>query len=230
MPNGLSFNIPELKWTVPGSLPAYSSFNTIVTGVIAVRKANPFVTEKNGWSTDQVEVADEVDAYNAKICEHMGWTKFIITASNAPPPPKFKALTHQDQKQLGVVAGHARKIWAGVKTLNDWIDSGEPAVSKELSESRAKICVACPLNGEGGLEVWFTKPAADAIRRQFEKLESRKLTTTQDAKLNVCTACSCPLRLKCHTPMKFIKPHLTDEVINELAKGKSCWILGEASA
>jgi len=120
-----------------------------------------------------------------------------------------------------------KKVWQGVKTLNDWIDSKLPPVDQTLSQHRAEVCAACTLNGKGGLEEWFTKPAAAAIKMQLAKLADRKLATTVDDKLNVCTACLCRLKLKVHTPLPFITEHLSDQTKAEL--DKKCWILEEIS-
>jgi len=171
-------------------------------------------------------VANEVEAFNVRMCEQMGWSQYLTGEGGGDyPPPKTIALSQQSQKSVAAVAGAAKKIWSGIRTLNDWIDSGEPAVPKEEAERRAAICVACPLNGEGGLEKIFTAPASEAIRRQFEKLESRKLSTSHDAKLNICMACHCPMRLKVWTPFHFIKEQLSEATLNDLKKGRNCWIV-----
>lgn len=222
IPFGLKFYQPETRFNANN----VHSFNTLVDQVVAMRKANPALVAKHGWSTDWNTVADEVDAFNAAICERMGWTDFINQPQSAPPTPKFKALSPLAEKQLSAAAATVKKVWQGVKTLNDWIESGEPAVPTELSQSRANTCVACPMNGKGGLEEWFTKPAAAAIKLQLGKLEDRKLSTTVDDKLNVCTACLCPLRLKVHTPLTFITPNMGEETRRALDPG--CWILAES--
>jgi len=228
IPFGFKFYQPETRFNCRMN----SSFNSIVDQVIAMRKANPALTAKHGWSVDWNTVADEVDAFNAAICERMNWTQFINQpGAGVPPSPKFKALSPQNEKQLSAVAVKVKKVWQGVKTLNDWIESGEPAVPTELSQKRAETCAACALNGKGGLEEWFTKPAAAAIKLQLGKLADRKLSTTVDNQLNVCTACLCPLKLKVHTPLEFVTAHLEEQTKKEL--DPKCWILaeiGQASA
>ena len=156
----------------------------------------------------------------------MGYSDYIVNSTGAPPP-KLKAPSQADQKQMSAVAGRVKKIWAGVRTLNDWFDSNEPAVPKEQAESRASVCAVCPKNGQGDFSRWFTKPAAEIISRQLSKLNERKLSTSQDAKLNVCEACLCPLKLKVHTPMKFIKPHISEAVMVDLKAAPDCWIVKE---
>lgn len=224
IPFGLKFYQPETRFNANN----IHSFNALVDAVVAMRKANPALVAKHNWSVEWNTVADEVDAYNAAICERMGWTDFINQpGAGAPPTPKFKALQPLAEKQLSAVAAKVKKVWQGVKTINDWIESSAAAVPPEQAQRRADTCVACPLNGQGGLEEWFTKPAAAAIKLQMEKLGQRQLVTTVDEKLNVCSACLCPLRLKVHAPLEFISPHLGDDTRALL--DPKCWITAEES-
>lgn len=223
IPFGLKFYQPEIRFNT-----RQGSFNNIVDQVVAARKANPAMVAKHNWSVEWGIVADEVDAFNAAICERMGWNNFINQpGAGVAPTPKFKALSPLAEKQLSAAAEKVKKVWQGVKTLNDWIESGTPPVTTEVAEQRAKTCVACTLNGKGGLEAWFTKPAAEAIKLQLSKLASRKLATSVDSQLNVCTACLCPLKLKVHTPLPFITEHLSEKTKAEL--DPKCWILSELS-
>jgi hypothetical protein len=223
IPNGFKFIQPETGFQTS----RFASFSTVVNAVISHRKANPALVAKHNWFTDYDSVAEEVDRYNAALCAAMGWTKYIMASPGDAPIPKSKAPSPSDQKQVAAVAGRVTKIWSGVKTLSDWIDSGAPPVSKSVSEARAAKCVECPMNGKGDFTSWFTKPAAAAIASQVEKLKDLKLQTSHDAKINVCEACLCPLKLKVHTPFPFIRTHLSDQVVNELRKAPSCWIMEE---
>lgn len=221
IPGGYKFYQPETKFqTRPGS------FNNVVDQVIMMRMANAALTRAKQWATDFNSVSNEVDAFNSAICERMGWTTYISqVASSAAPSPKFKALSPQSESQISAAAGVVKKVWQGVKSLNEWLETKEPAVPSEQAEARAATCAACVLNGKGGLEEWFTKPAAMAIKQQFAMLSERKLSTTLDGKLNVCTACLCPLKLKVHTPLKYISNHMGDETRRAL--DPVCWILKE---
>lgn len=204
----------------------HPSFDTLVRAVISARKANPHHAAKNKWSLDFDTVANEVEQFQVKVCLAGGWTKYLTEGvSGAPPFSRAQSLANQ--KQLGVAVEKVKKLWAGVKTLNDWLDSEEPPVPTEQSERRAAICADCHLNGKGDFSSWFTVPASGAIKRQLERLSQRNISSTQDEKLNVCTACLCPLKVKVHTPMKFITPHMSNETIAELKGGKNCWIIAE---
>jgi hypothetical protein len=225
IPNGLQFHIPQLP---NFKLPPQCSFSVAVQSIIAVRKANPYLAHKLGWKKDEHSVENELDFFNASVCAAQGWTSYIATdVQGAPSLPKQPPSQHQSGA-IAAAAGKAKKLWAGLRSTNDWIDSGVPAVPQAQSEARAVVCVACPLNGKGGLETWFTVPASTAIKRQFEKLESRKLSTTQDDKLGTCEACLCPLKLLCQTPLQFKLAHMTPDT--RTALDKSCWVLAEEKA
>jgi len=221
IPNGFKYRQAETGWTPS----AWSSFETIVLAVMAHRRGNPALARKHQWALDHNTIAAEVDSYNAALCEAHGWTDFILPPPSEAPLPKFKALSSFTGKQLSVAADKAKKVWQGVRSLNDWMDSKEPAVDSALSQKRAEVCVKCPVNGKGGLEDWFTKPASEIIKRQFEKLSERNLKTTVDDKLNVCTACLCPLKLLVHVPLDFKLAHMGPETRKALDGG--CWILAE---
>lgn len=223
IPGGFRFYQPETKWK---SAP-WASFDAIVNSLIAHRQGNPGLAQKHGWRTDYEGVAAEVDHFNASVCMAMGWVKFIAQGGGPDVPPKSMTLPQVDPKQISAVAEKVKKIWAGVKTLNDWIDSGEPPVPLDKAVSRAAICSTCVNNGQGDFTKWFTAPAAESIRRQMERVKDLKLATPSDDKINVCEACLCPLKLKVHTPMKYIGPHLTESTLRDLAKNPACWILAE---
>ena len=221
IPNGFKFRQPQTGWQAP----AWASFETIVQALIAHRQGNLYLTQKHRWATDYNAVAAEVDTYNAKLCEVNGWTEFLVSPSAEAPPPKFKALAPFSGKQLNAVADKVKKVWQGVRSLNDWFDSKEPAVAATLSQQRAEVCAKCPVNGQGGLEEWFTKPASEIIKRQVARASERNLKTTVDDNLNVCTACLCPLRLLVHVPLDFKLAHMGEETRKAL--DYNCWILRE---
>lgn len=223
IPNGFVFLQSQTGWKAPRN----ASFNTIVNALIAHRKGNPFLAQKHKWSLDPVAVADEVDAFNAMVCERMGYTNFIQSPVGVAPPPKFPAPSASEQSKLSAAAGQVKKIWAGVRTLNDWIDSGDPPVPAEQSAARARCCATCNKNTPGDFTTWFTKPAAEAIQKQVERISDRKLSTPEDARLNVCSVCLCPLKLKVHTPLNYINSYLSEGVLKELEKVSGCWIVEE---
>lgn len=223
IPHGLRFLQPETNWRPP----RFASFMTIVGGLISHRRKHPDIGQQKGWKTDPTEVADEVDEYNAKYCMQMGWNDYVQGGEGAAPPPKSQALLTEEKNAISAAASRARKIWSGVNTLNSWIDSGTPPVDTLIAESRAATCAACPKNGQGDFTSWFTKPASEMIAQQLERLKGMKLSTPFDEKLNICEVCLCPLKLKVHTPISYIRAHLKPEVQAELARVPKCWITAE---
>jgi hypothetical protein len=226
IPNGFKFVQPETGFQPPRMV----SFSTVVSAIVNHRLSNPALAAKHGWNTGYNEVAEEVDRFNANLCASMGWSKYIMTTTGDAPIPKAKAPSPSDQKQVAAAAGRVTKIWSGVKTLSDWIDSGAPAVPQSRADARAKVCATCPKNGKGDFTSWFTKPAAAAIAAQVDKLKDRKLATPYDEAINVCEACLCPLKLKVHTPFNFIREHMGDQVMRELKTAPACWIVDEFQA
>lgn len=225
IPHGLRFNIPEINWSSVNAVGKHPSWETLVQAIISARNANPHHRDKHKWATDVESVANEVDAYNTKLCLDNGWNQFVmgVGGGSPPRPPSYAS----DGRQLSAAVSGIRKLWAGLKTTGDWIDSGQPPVPIDQAEKRAAVCAACPVNGKGEFTEWFTVPASNAIKRQLEKLTARGLSTTKDDSLQVCKACLCPLKLKVHTPIQFVQQHLTNEVIAALKGGNNCWIISE---
>lgn len=221
IPGGMKFSIPEIKYN---SSP-WMSFDSIVNSVLQLTNANPELSKQHNWPVTRQGVENWVESVQVQICEMNGWNKFLTPVAVDPPPPKSKALSPLSQSHLSAVAEKVKKVWQGVKTINDWIDSGDPAVSPQLAERRAQVCVKCPLNGKGGLEEWFTKPASEAIRRQFEKMAHRHLSTSVDNELGTCTICLCPMKLKVHTPLSHIQTYMQPDV--EKLLDHNCWIKSE---
>lgn len=226
-PGGFVFYQPQTRWqSTPNA-----SFDSIVNDIIMHRRGQPAMTEKAGLSTDYETVSNELDAFNAAIAKRQGWTDYYseggaetaLPFPSAPPSPP-----PTNPGRVSAAAASVKAIWQGVKTLNDWIDSGEPAVAPELSARRAEVCASCPKNAAGSFESWFTRPASEAMRRQLERVQDRKLTTSFDDKLNICQVCFCPMRLKVHVPIVAINAHLSDETRSALKAvtnpSGGCWL------
>lgn len=211
VPNGFSFYQPETRWK---STP-FASFENIVRSLIAHRQANPFLTQKHGWPVDYDSVVNEVDAYNAMICQRMGWTDYISDSGGESP------LSQLPQRHHLIV--QSERLAAGAKTLVDWLKSGAEAVPSELANTRAEICATCPLNGIADMTSWFTMPVAQAIHAAINLRNQWKLSTPFDDKLGVCDACACPLKLKIHLPLDRITGRMSEET--KKALDSRCWIL-----
>jgi hypothetical protein len=224
IPNGFKFYLPELKWHAPGNFP---SFTRVCDALQQVVRANPFLAKKHKWPTDRTAIENWVDLYNATLCAQMGWDEYIARPEHATVPKSSPLHQQLTLRSLANAAASAKSLVAGAKTLTEWIESGEGAVSAELSTHRAIVCSKCRLNEAGDFTKWFTVPAAELIRRQVQKAEKRQLTTPRDDQLNICTACHCPLKLKVHVPIQWIRTRLTPEQKEKLKGGNECWILNE---
>lgn len=214
IPGGVKFYQAATKWA---STP-WASFDSVVNSLISHRKGNPALTEKHGWSTDYETVANEVDEFNAHICESMNWKDYITGGGGAQPAP-FSSWQ-------GKPLGNLPNIVAGAKVLVDWINSGAEAVPIQQAESRAAICVKCPKNEKGDWTRFFTVPVSEAIRAELEKRRGWNLSTSHDNELRICGACLCPLKLKVHVPIDKINARISDEARANLDSG--CWIRSES--
>lgn len=227
IPNGLKFLQPQTNWRPR----TFDSFDSIVRQVIRNRQGRPDLIAKHGWATDYDAVANEVEQFNVNLCLKHGWMNYLEGMEvGSVAPPKSRPPSPANVENVAVAAGASTKIWSGIKTLNEWIHAGGQPVDASISERRAAVCVACPKNTAGDFTSWFTRPAAGAIKKQIEQLAERKLSTPHDAKLNVCDICLCPMKLKVHAPVEFIKAHMIDSVLADLQQVPGCWIPQELRA
>lgn len=227
MPNGFTYRQPEINWDSRKVLGLHPSFDTLTRAVMSARKANPHHAQKHKWALDFNGVAADVEAYNVKVCLAHGWTAYLTDIGGGAPPFN-QAQSLLSQKQLGAAVGEIKKLWAGIKSVNDWLESNGEAVPTEQAEKRATVCVACPKNGAGDFTKWFVAPAAAAIKRQLEKLQGRNLTTSKDSVLNICEVCLCPNKLSVHVPIQIKLAHMADDTKQGLHP--SCWVLAEEKA
>lgn len=211
IPGGLRFYVSQTKWQPP----RFASFETIVQGLIAHRRANPFLSQQNGWSTDENVVRAEVDSFNAELCRANNWLDYIDPGG--PPPPKLEA-----PRNLRQLVG---RVAAGANSIGDMFGADGPITDVALAEARALKCSTCPKNEKGDWSRFFTIPASQVILTGLEYLKRRKLKTSLDDKLVVCSACSCPLKLKVWARLKHIVDHMPQESQDALVD--DCWVRTE---
>jgi hypothetical protein len=220
LPGGFQVLHPEAGMKEPFS----GSFIECVSFEMKFRKGNPHIVQKNGWSHDAAEIEWYVDQQNVARCEAHGWSKYLYDDGVSPPVSKSE---NGSKKNLlaNVAAGvrrHVQATKAGISVYVDWVgDSGQP-VDKALAESRAAVCVKCPLNKQGGLRQWFIEKAVREIQIVFGIMQDMDVSTQFDEQLGVCEACLCPMKSKVHAPIEHIKKHLTKEA--EAKLHPSCWI------
>lgn len=194
------------------------SFEQIVGEIASRRELNP----RFGLTTDLNTIRQEVDQQNAlRMLSIRGADSYIITEGGGPSPNRLASRSQSWQN----VAGGVKRVAAGAGALWDWLGDGGVPVARELAQRRSPVCAGCPQNQPGDLTSWFTQPVAARIQAQIGMRSDLALTTPEDEKLNVCSACACPLKLKVHVPLKHITDHLSEQV--KAALDPRCWILKE---
>lgn len=215
IPNGFQFYDPNIRWQSR----QHMSFRGIVDGIRAARIANPGITKAKNLATEIKAVEDEVDLYNATVCQQNGWTEYYTDGQGgaavpfSPPAPRTP--------RRGLIS-RAKNVVAGSSILVEGIRSREDAVSQEQANSRAATCATCPLNGKKDWLAYFTQPASDAIRQRISEKIEMKLETPYDSQLGVCEACDCPMSLKVWFKFEAFWPKMTQAAKDALDKG--CWI------
>jgi len=216
-PNGFQYRQPETGWHTQAW-----DFNSVVVAVVNHRRAN----SRHSLNANPEQVAEDVDVQNAARCLAMtGAEAFVAMAPvGDPQPPKISKL-----RKLSAVAaefvGNGKQIKAGVQLLFDWLGDGAVTVPSPLAAERAKVCGLCHLNQNGDWTAYFTGPISERIRTTLEMRKEMKIQTSFDDSLGVCKACACPLKLKIHVPVEFIKAHASAAMKADLAPG--CWMTAE---
>ena len=138
IPFGLKWREAHTGWQ---SEP-FSSFDTIVRGVIANRMGNPAQSAARGLATDYDAVAREVDHGNALMCQQQGWGDYYMNDAGVAPPPIPKAYSP---------TRHLKAAVAGAATYVDFVSRDE-AVGRDHAESRALVCAEWPWVDSNGQE------------------------------------------------------------------------------
>ncbi len=202
----------------------------IARSVINLLQANPRVQAQLGWDLSIPAMLDRIDEYNAAVCLQRGHAQYVMAEGGQPDPPPFLGHPSQNpnsQNALLAAGGSIKKIWAGIRTLHEWVDAGCPHVDPDKSTARALVCSNCPKNGAGDFTSWFTKPAAEGLKRLAERFAKFNLSTPYDEKINVCDVCLCPMKLKVHMPIDIIRNGTTNETHAELNAVPGCWVAKE---
>lgn len=216
IPNGLKFKCAPLHFQSNN----WHSFDRICRDVFTKIRSNPALARKHNLPDTLQGVEDMVDAYNAMICEQNGWLDYIQGGpdhADAGPPPKW-----MPQQAINRLGG---KLAAGARSLLQWLGEGGEPVKPALAESRAAICVKCPLNKNIELKDFFVQGASELIRRQIEFAKECSLDTIVSKDLGICNACGCPLKLMVHIPIEHKLSGMTKESFDAL--DSKCWVRSE---
>ena len=208
-PGGLRYFCSVTNWFPT----PHASFDETVRQIVEHRQKNRHLAERHGWSLDPKDVAIELDAYNAKVCEEMNWREYITDGNPADASFPF----------MSRFSRFVRNTASGIKTIKEWEIAGGKVVDQLSAENRALICVNCPKNVKGDLLDFFTQEGAKLIQLQLETKNNMKLATSYDDRLGICDACGCVNKLKIWCPKDIIDLKMKPEVRDQLHE--TCWIL-----
>lgn len=110
----------------------------------------------------------------------------------------------------------------GARILKDWWVGGTFPVDRELAQSRADVCLKCPMNGDGS---GITNSIANAIKEQVELKNKLQLRVMGEKSLKTCKACLCVIRLKIWLPLVNLKRYSDEEEMKRYHE--DCWMLKE---
>ena len=110
--------------------------------------------------------------------------------------------------------------------LREWLGDGGKPVDMLLAESRAKVCIECPLNvAPKWWEKALTHTVAIAIREMLEAKQGLNLKLPNEDKLSMCKICGCCTILKVLTPIEHILSQTEPDQLNGYPE--HCWIKTE---
>ena len=217
-PNGFLYTQKETGWQNWKVDPSTVwDFFLCARAIQAHRQANP----QFKLNTSLPAIEEELDMVNsARVGAIPGADIYLMEVGGAAP-----SFTVAPSTTLARLVSVAVGLKAGKEATDDWLDSGIPPVTPEVSARRAGICVKCPKNELGTLDRFFTIPLAAMIERRLEKLHKMELSTPLDKELGTCVACMCRNQLKVHEPLELVLKHTSAEV--RAALDPRCWILHE---
>ena len=114
----------------------------------------------------------------------------------------------------------AKQFKEGAQTIMDWLGAGAQKVHPTLAQSRADVCLRCPLNVKQSA---MTEAMADAVKKQVEIKNRLQLRVKGEKSLLSCAACGCVTRLKIWLPIENILPE--DQERHKF--DPECWIFKE---
>lgn len=123
--------------------------------------------------------------------------------------------SQQTHVGVGIMFEAAR---VGTATLFDWWkNSGRKKVDASLANSRAAVCVGCPMNQT----VSCSGCMLSALQKVSELIVGRS-KTSHDNELKTCAVCLCGLRAKVWMEHDVIYRHLTER--QKAALPHFCWL------
>ncbi len=223
IPNGFRFLQPETGFEPQ----KWSSFDSMVQQILTHREGNSWLAQKNNWAMTRNAIADELDLYNAKLCQAQGWNGFIVEDNSAEPSFPTPSFPRQSEDApLVAEVSKVTKAVGGVRLLTDWLGAGMKPVEQALAEKRAKVCVKCPKNQLGDFWQRIEAKIGQHLGTLIEIKNDLSLKLSTEDKLKSCMACDCWMPLKVWVPLEHILD--TTEPDAMAALHPKCWILKEA--
>ncbi len=220
-PGGFIYRQNETGWESS----KWRSFDHVVNEIIAHRVANP----RFNLPTDKETVSVELENFMTERLRSIpGGTDYLTAdpggATLNPLIPRRTVASLVGGIANAVAEGikSAPKIVAGIGLWLEWFSSDGP-VTKEVAEQRASTCVACPKNVPATGVNTLSSVAARELQEILGSLHEQDLHTSLDSKLNLCSACLCPLASKVWVPNELIKRNTSKKV--KAALWEKCWIL-----
>lgn len=112
-------------------------------------------------------------------------------------------------------------VLQGTRTLFAWMAGGRQLVDASLSERRASVCVACPMNQE---PEGCTSCNAKTTREVVTQIVGTRQTSLHN-QLKACKVCSCWLAAKVQLPHAVLWNHMPPALKEQLPA--SCWLVTE---
>lgn len=204
--------------------PFKGSFTEVVSQTMMFLRKNPALVAKYHWPTEQHAVENWIDETNAQRMLAHGWLNFVADETFSV---EKKTLAQQPHSLLGKLVHAAGAVKTAALAYKDLFVNG-PA-PQDLAESRARTCVACPLNDtESSLSDLFVESAAHEISALIQLVKDTDMRTLHDDDLGICRACGCPMKVKVHSRIEKLSGVLQADVWDKLNKDNpKCWLLSE---
>ena len=149
-------------------------------------------------------IDDQIHAY---MCAQQDPGSRVCT----PTPPTKSAQTPKASLTVS-------DALAFLSTVGAFFKSGGKLVEQEQADTRASVCVSCPLN----TKVAGCRPCVGLARKVFDLLGARK--TPHDSNLQQCGVCGCVLAAKVWLPIETV--HAVTPDTSQFPD--HCWIVQES--
>jgi hypothetical protein len=210
-PGGFTYTQPESKLKFSQLIPLPDQAKLVA----AHRKAN-------GYSGATVsEAANDIEEWTCLRLNND--PEYCITDTQKKTAPlRFVSGLVRD---VQAVASSVADAVVGARIIYEWWGEGGRPVPQELAQGRADNCIACPNNT---VERSWLSGLSETAQEHLQFRSKEKMSVKGEEKLGICVLCSCPMKLKVHTPIELIHEHTLPETIQKLDGVLGlCWVRDE---